>query len=455
MVDPVFLSRLQFAFTVLVHILFPVVSMGLAPFLAYFIWKDYRTGDEVYRRLTDFWIKVFAVTFAVGTVSGIVLEFEFGMVFAEFSRAMGGVIGGPLAFEGMMAFMLESTFLGIFLFGRERISRFQHFVVGIVVAFGSWLSAFWILVVNSWMQTPRGYETVTRAGNRVFTVTDPMAAYLNPRFPWMFVHMQSAAVLTIALLLSGVSAYHLRKGYDNRFWRTCLKTSVVVFIFAAPFQFIHGDSYARHVISTQPRKFAAMEAVWKTQDYAPEYLIAFPRHLHEILNPRARHLVGIRVPDLGSILASGGDPAATIRGLNSFETNPPPVALVFWSFRLMIAIAGWLVLLAVWSAYKLVKGNLFEARRLQFFLMLSSVLGFVAVETGWFVAEVGRQPWMVYGVMKTYEGVSTNLGGMEIAATFVGFIVLYLCLLAVYFYVLYRMFLGLQESQTDGKEVGE
>ncbi|MFC4551921.1 MULTISPECIES: cytochrome ubiquinol oxidase subunit I [Halorussus] len=448
MVDPVTASRLQFALTTIVHIVFPVMSMGLAPFLVYFTWKEVRTGAALYERLRRFWTKIFAVSFAVGTVTGLVLEFEFGTNFAAFSTAAGELFGGPLAAEGMMAFFLEATFLGIFVFGRERVSDRLYFLSSVLVGLGTWLSAVWILIANSWMQTPRGFEMATKNGHPVVLLTDPIAAYANPRFPWMFVHMQNAAVLTVSLFMVGVAAYHVYRrrhlgvvdggNFDGRFWRATLKVAVVGLVITAPFQVVHGDAYGRHVAETQPQKFAAMEAVWETDSYVPEYIVAFPTSVEDLTDPRAKELFGIGIPGGASWLASGGDASAEITGLNEFEGSPP-VAIVFWSFRAMVAMGFWFVLLAFWAAYRWYSGELYEDRLLQKALMASGLLGFLGVELGWIVTEVGRQPWVIQGVMKTTAGVSPGLTGTEATLTLAGFAVGYLALLSVYAYVVGRI----------------
>ena len=441
-------SRLQFAVTTIVHIVFPVMSMGLAPFLVYFTWKEVRTGRPIYEKLRRFWTRIFAVSFVVGTVTGIVLEFEFGTNFAAFSRFAGELFGGPLAVEGMMAFMLEATFLGVFVFGRDRVGDRLYVVSAVAVGLGTWLSAVWILVANSWMQTPRGFEIVSKNGRPVVALVDPLAAYANPRFPWMFVHMQSAAVLSVALFMAGVAAYHVYRGdylgvrdrgnLDTEFWRTTLKIAVVALLLMAPFQVLHGDAYARHVFETQPQKFAAMEAVWETDSYVPEYIVAVPTDLNDLFDPRAKEIFGVGIPGGASWLASGGDAQAEITGLNEFEGSPP-VAVVFWSFRLMVALGFWFVLLAFWAGYRWWAGELFEDHLLHKALMGSSLLGVLAVEVGWIVTEVGRQPWVIQGVMKTSEAVSPGLTGAEAWTTLVGFVVVYAGLLALYGYVVFRI----------------
>ncbi|ELZ28676.1 cytochrome bd ubiquinol oxidase subunit I [Halogeometricum pallidum JCM 14848] len=445
-VDPVIASRLQFAITTIVHIIFPVMSMGLAPFLIYFTWKEVRSEQPIYEQLRRFWTRIFAVSFVVGTVTGLVLEFEFGTNFAAFSTTAGELFGGPLALEGMMAFMLEATFLGIFVFGRERVSDRLYFLSSIAVGLGTWLSAVWILIANSWMQTPRGFEVVVENGHRVVKLTDPLAAYLNPRFPYMFVHMQNSAVESVALFMAGVAAYYVFRhhvwGYPIEhigFWEKTLKIALVALLITAPLQVLHGDAYARHVYETQPQKFAAMEAVWETESYVPEYIVAFPTDVNDLLDPRTKDLFGIGIPGGASWLASGGDPQATIRGLKSFDTQAPPVAIVFWAFRIMVALGFWFILLAFWGAYRWWRGELFEDDLLHKALMGSSLLGFVAVEVGWIVTEVGRQPWVIQGVMKTEAGVSPGLTGAEATFTLLGFVTGYALLLGLYTYVVSRL----------------
>jgi cytochrome d ubiquinol oxidase subunit I len=446
MIDPVLASRLQFAVTTIVHIVFPVMSMGLAPFLVYFTYKEIRTAKPIYEQLRRFWVRIFAVSFVVGTVTGLVLEFEFGTNFAAFSTTAGELFGGPLATEGMMAFMLEATFLGIFVFGRERVSDALYFLSSVAVALGTWLSAVWILIANSWMQTPRGYEIAVEGGQQVVKLTDPMAAYFNPRFQYMFLHMQNAAVESVALFMAGVAAYYVFRhhvwGYPvehPEFWQTTLKIALVALVVTAPLQVLHGDLYARHVYETQPQKFAAMEALWETDSYVPEYIVAFPTDFSQLLDPRTKELFGIGIPGGASWLASGGDPQATIRGLESFDTESPPVAIVFWSFRIMVGLGFWFILLAFWGAYRWWRGELYEDDLLHKALMGSSLLGIVAVEVGWIVTEVGRQPWVIQDVMQTSDGVSQNLTSAEATFTLAGFVTGYVLLLALYSYVVARL----------------
>jgi len=446
MIDPVIASRLQFAVTTIVHIIFPVMSMGLAPFLVYFTWKDIRTGEPIFEQLRRFWTKIFAISFVVGTVTGIVLEFEFGTNFAVFSTAAGDLFGGPLAFEGMMAFMLEATFLGIFVFGRERVGDALYMASAVLVGIGTWLSAVWILMANSWMQTPRGYELVTENGQEVVLLVEPLAAYFDPRIFSMYVHMQNAAVESVALFMAGVAAYYVYRHHvweypveNVAFWEKTLKIAIVALLITAPLQVLQGDLYARHVYETQPQKFAAMEAVWDTEAYVPEYIFAIPTDLSQLTDPRAKELFGIGIPGGASWLASGGDPTAEIRGLNSFESSAPPVAIVFWSFRAMVGMGFWFILLAFWGGYRWFTGELFEDGLLHTALMASSLLGILAVELGWVVTEVGRQPWVIQGILKTSAGVSPGLTGTEALITLVGFVGVYATILGLYTYVVARI----------------
>jgi cytochrome d ubiquinol oxidase subunit I len=296
----------------------------------------------------------------------------------------------------MMAFMLEATFLDTFAFGRERVGNVLYMVSAVAVGVGTWLSAVWILIANSWMQTPRGYELISKNGQEVVTLVDPIAAYANPRFFWMFVHVQNAAVGSVALVTTGLGAYFVFRhhvwGYSARrvgFWETTLEFGLIALVITAPLQVIHGDLYARHVFETQPQKFAAMEAIWETDSYVPEYIIAFPTSIEDILDPRAKDIFGVGIPGGTSWLASGGDPQATIQGLEEFE-GPPPVAIVFWAFRIMVALGFWFILLAFWGAYRWWRGELLEDDLLHKALMASTPL--IAVELGWIVIEVGRQP---------------------------------------------------------------
>lgn len=446
MIDPVLASRLQFAIAITIHILFAALSIGLGPYLVYFTVQEVRTGQERYRKLREFWTKIFAVGFVMGTVTGIPMGFMFGTNFSQFSTVAGELIGGPLSFEAKMAFFLEAIFLGILLFGRDRVSGWMYAVSSFFVALGAWLSAFWILVVNSWMQTPRGYETVTSNGTEIVQMTDPLAAFFNPRFPWMFVHMQNAAIISVTLLIAGVAAYFLWQNRDSEVWKTALRVAIVVLILTSIFQVVHGDAYGQHVADTQPQKFAAMEAHYDTERGADLHLIAVPTTLEGFTDPQADNLYKISIPHLASFLASGGDPGAEVTGLNDIEYESPPVALVFWSFRMMVGLGFWFVGLSIWGAYNRLRGRLTESPRYLLAMMLSAPLGFVALVTGWYVTEIGRQPWVIQGVLRTSDGVSPALSGPQAVVSLIGIAGGYLVLLGLFLYIGRRIILEERED---------
>ncbi|MCU4718865.1 cytochrome ubiquinol oxidase subunit I [Halapricum hydrolyticum] len=451
--SPEIASRAQFGWTISVHILFAALSIGLAPFIIYFTWKEVRTDDERFTRLRSFWVKVFAAGFVMGTVTGIPMSFQFGTNFPQFSSVAGEMIGGPLAFEAKMAFFLEAVFLGVLLFGRERVSDRTFILSSVLVGFGAWLSGFWILVVNSWMQTPQGYEMITRNGMEVAKLTDPIAAFFNPRMTWMYVHMINAAVISVALLVAGVSAYIVWKKRDSEAWGTALKIAVLILLVSAPLQAIHGDAYGRHVEDTQPQKFAAMEAHYETGT-ADLHLLAFPTDPSALTDPRAENLFTISLPRVGSFLASGGDFNAEVLGLNEYEENPP-VAMVFWSFRFMVGLGFLFIALALWGGYLLYRGRLSDSDRYLKAMIMASPFGYAALLTGWYVTEIGRQPWVIQDQLTTSEAVSTTLTATEATLTLVGFLVIYGALVLVALYILRWLIqdelreLGVQETSGD------
>ena len=454
MLSPELASRIQFGWAITIHIVFAALSVGLAPFLVYFVFQEIRTGRERYARLRIFWTKVFALGFIMGTVTGIPMSFMFGTNFAAFSTAAGEMIGGPLSFEAKMAFFLEAVFLGVLLFGRERVSDRLYALSAVLVAVGAWLSAFWIIVVNSWMQTPRGYEIVVEEGLPIAQLTDPVAAFLNPRLPWMYLHMQGSAVLAVTLLIAGIAAYFVWRNRESEIWSTALRVAIVVLLVTAMFQAVQGDLYGRHVADTQPMKFAAMEAHYETGP-ADLHIIAIPTDFDAITDPRADNLFTISIPYLASFLASGGDPFAEVTGINDFDYEPPPVAWIFWAFRIMVGLGFWFLLLGLWGVYRLWRGGLLEDDRYLKALMLSTPLGFVALITGWYVAEIGRQPWIIQDELTTAEGVSPTLGSTEATLTLVAFVIGYLLLFGVFLYVFKRILEREAERHRTGSERDE
>lgn len=396
--DTVLLSRIQFAVTTLFHILFPTLTIGLSVFLVVveFLWI--RTKQELYYRMYRFWVKFFALNFAVGVVTGIVLEFEFGTNFSRFSQAASNVIAPLMAFEVMTAFFLEASFLAIMLFGWNRVSRHMHFLATALVAVGTILSAFWILAANSWMQTPAGYRLI----EGTFMVTDFHAAIFNPSAIVTMLHMSTAALETSAFVVAGVSAYFLLTGGQSAIFRRSLTIALIMAALFAPIQILIGDLSGRIVARHQPAKLAAMEAHWETNrdGGAPLVIAALPDAEAE------RNRFEISVPNGLSLLATHSL-QDRVSGLKEFpREDRPNVPLLFLTFRIMVGIGTLLLLVMVWGFFLWRKGRILEYRPFLWTLLIIHPLGFLAVEAGWITTESGRQPWLVYGLMRTVEGIS-------------------------------------------------
>ena len=396
--DTLFLSRIQFAVTTLFHILFPTLTMGLSVYLVAVELLWLRTKEEHYYRMYRFWVKFFALNFGVGVVTGIVLEFEFGTNFAGFSQKVSNIISPFLAFEVMTAFFLESSFLGIMMFGWNRVSRHMHFLATCLVAVGTILSAFWILAANSWMQTPAGY----RLADGTFMLTDFNAALLNPSSLTRMAHMTMAALETSVFVVAGVSSYYLLKGRYSALFRRSLGLALAMAALFAPLQIFLGDLSGRSVFHHQPAKLAAIEAHWETNTSrgAPFAVVAFPDSEAE------RNVFEISIPNGLSLLATHAL-RGPVAGLKEFpRENRPNVPVLFWTFRVMAAIGLIFLMVMVWAFFLWRKGKLYEYRPFLLTLLSIHPLGFLAVETGWTTTEMGRQPWLVYNLMRTAEGIS-------------------------------------------------
>lgn len=396
--DTIILSRIQFAVTTMFHILFPALTIGLALYLVVveFLWLW--TNQETYYRMYRFWVKIFAINFGVGVVSGIVLEFEFGTNFSRFSQTVANVFSPLLAFEVMTAFFLEAGFLGIMLFGWERVHRGVHFLATCLVALGAIISAFWIMAANSWMQTPTGFKFA----NGKFMVTDFLTAIFNPSLPIRMSHMIMAAFETSVFVVAGMSAYFLLKGRHVPLFQRSLGLSLVMAALFVPLQIFLGDSSGRQVFHHQPAKLAAIEAHWitNTQGGAPFAVIAFPDMQEE------RNLFEMTIPDGLSLLVTHSLHGQVL-GLKAFpREDRPNIPILFWSFRLMVAIGFILLFVMSWAAILWRQGRLYVSRPFLRTLMIIHPLGFIATELGWITAEVGRQPWLVYNLMRTAEGIS-------------------------------------------------
>ena len=428
--DTVLLSRIQFGVTTLFHILFPTLTIGLAIYLVVveFLWL--RTREELYYRMYRFWSRFFAVNFSVGVVTGIVLEFEFGTNFSRFSQMAGNVISPLLAFEVMTAFFLESGFLGIMLFGWNRVSRHMHFLATCLVATGTIISSFWILAANSWMQTPASYAVL----DGKFVMTNFWGVVLNPSTWTRMFHMTTAALETSVFVIAGVSAYYLLKRKYTPIFRRSLGISLIMAALWAPLQMALGDISGRTVFAHQPVKLAALEAHWDTNIHegAGFTLFAFPDPDEE------KNTFEISIPNGLSLLATHSL-NGRITGLKEIpRENRPNVRILFWAFRIMIGIGTLYLLVMVWALLIWKKGTLYESRPFLRTLLIIHPLGFVAVEAGWLSTEVGRQPWLVYNLMRTSEGISPVPAGSIIWSLSL-FLIIFAAVGSIYSYYVLKM----------------
>ncbi len=426
--DPLILSRVQFGFVIAFHIIFPSFTIGLASWLAVLEAQWLRTGDARYRELYRFWTKIFAVAFGMGVVSGIVMSFQFGTNWSRFSIATGNVLGPLLNYEVLTAFFLEAGFLGIMLFGWNRVGPRVHFMATCMVAAGTLVSTFWILSANSWMHTPQGYEL--RDG--VFFPVDWFAIVFNPSFPYRLVHMVTAAYLTTAFVAVGVGAWYLVRERFVRQARTMVSMGLGLIAVAAPLQILFGDLHGLNVLEYQPAKLAAMEGHWETRRGAPLILFAWPDEAAEA------NRMEIGIPRLASLILTH-DLDGEIKGLKAWPRDQrPPVAIVFWSFRVMVAIGFLMLLIGLIGLYLRWRGRLYDSRWFLELCRLTSPLGFVAILAGWVTAEVGRQPYVVYGVMRTADALSP-VDAASVATSLTLFATAYLTLFVAGAYYIQRI----------------
>ena len=424
--DVVFLSRLQFAAAVMFHFLFVPLTLGLSILVAIMETKYARTGDETYLRMTKFWGKLFLINFALGVVTGITLEFQFGTNWSRYSAYVGDIFGSLLAIEATAAFFLESTLIGVWIFGWKKISAKAHAAVMWLIAGAGNLSAIWILTANGWMQQPVGY--VIRNGRA--ELADFGAVLFNKFSILQFFHVVPAAFILSAFFVMGISAYHLLKKQHIDFALRSFKIGLVFGLFSSVFVVLEGDLHARHVTETQPAKLAAMESLWETTTRAPIHLIALPDEENE--------KNAIQIGSIPGVLSFLGhhDFDAEIKGLKAFPKDErPPVLLTFVSFRGMVALGMYFVLMmliGVWRRNQLLESPLYLKA-----MLYSIPLPYLAIQLGWIVAEVGRQPWIVYGVMKTSDAVSP-IATSQVGTTLVGFILIYGLLGAVGYYLMFK-----------------
>ena len=417
--DPVLWSRMQFGFTASFHILFPSVTIGLSVWLFILEAMSQSTGKAVYRRLFGLWLKVFTLLFALGVVSGLVMAFQFGTNWSELSARGGAVMGPLLGYEALSAFALEAAFLGIVLYGRSRVSPHMYLLACGMVMLGTIVSSFWIMCNNSWMQVPTGYAIV----NGRIIPGDWKAIVLGPVFLMRWVHMLLATFLTTSMGLTGVGAWYLLRTKHLEEGRTMLKFGLMVSVVLAVLQLLSGDLSGKHMQTHQPLKLAAMEARWNPEQPGVQVWMAWP----DVKN--RRNLFAITTPYVGSWLATG-DWNAPMQGLSDFPQNDwPPILIPFFSFRLMVGLG--LAMMGL-SALGLVLAKLKRLESARWYLwlaVLASPAGFAAVILGWFVSEVGRQPWAVYGLIRTAEAVTPSVTGGTVLATLIGYAIVYTLLL--------------------------
>ncbi len=424
------LARIQFAFTVSFHIIFPSITIGLASFLAVLEWRWLRTRNPIFQDLYKFWIKIFAVAFGMGVVSGIVMSYQFGTNWSEFSRFAGGVTGPLLTYEVLTAFFLEAGFLGIMLFGWGRVGPKAHFFATLMVALGTCISMFWILSSNSWMQTPAGYAIE----NGIIVPQDWLAIIFNPSFPYRLFHMGMAAFLVSALLVCATAAWHLLKGRRDAMVKTSFSMALWMLLVLAPLQIFIGDMHGLNTLKHQPAKIAAMEGHWETNhnEGMPLYLFGIP----DMAAEETKYAVGI--PNLGSLILTHSMDG-TVKGLKDFAPEDRPNSLiVFWSFRIMVGLGILMLLLALGGLLLRKGGRLYENRGLQYFALVMGPAGFIALLAGWFTTEVGRQPWVVYGVMRTADGLSP-VPASQVGLTLIIFIVVYTVVFGIGIYYMLRL----------------
>lgn len=418
------LSRIQFAFTVSFHIIFPSITIGLATLIAFWEGMWLRTGNPVYLQLAKFWIKPFAITFGMGVVSGIVLSYEFGTNFSKFSEITGAVLGPLMAYEVLTAFFLEAGFLGVMLFGWQRVSAKLHFFATCTVAVGTWISAFWIIAANSWMQTPTGYRIV----DGKFEVVSWFEVIFNPSMPYRLSHMLLATLLTATFVVMATSAWYLLKQQHQVFARKGLSLTLWLALILAPIQAVVGDLHGLNVKEHQPIKLAAMEGIWPAKESnVPLLLFAWPDTKAE------KNHFEVAVPGLASLILTHQWDGALI-GLKSVPASDRPnVPLVFFSFRIMVGLGVLMIGVAVIGLLLRWRGTLYQSR---WFLRLCSLLapsGVIAVLAGWYVVEVGRQPWLVQGLVRTMDVVSP-LPAERVMLSLSLFVITYSLLFGVYLY---------------------
>ena len=438
--DPLLLSRLQFAFVVSFHAIFPVFTIGLASYIAVLHGLFYKTENPAWDRLALFWTKVFAVVFGMGVVSGIVMSFQFGTNWSNFSLATSNFLGPVLSYEVVTAFFLEAAFLGVLLFGRNKVPEGVHLFAAIMVAVGTFISSFWILSANSWMQTPAGFELIDGR----FHIVSWMEAIFNPSFWYRFTHMAMASFLTGGFVVAGVSAWFLLRNRDVEANKKALSMCLWLLLILAPAQAVVGDFHGLNTLEHQPTKVAAMEGNWETSTNVPLLLFAIPD------KDSQSNLFEIGIPNMASlILTHHAD--GEVPGISAVpEEEQPPVAIVFWAFRIMVALGFLMIGVALAGLFLRRRGRVFESPLYHKVLVGMIASPFVAVLAGWIVTEAGRAPWLVYGVMTHAQGLTPSLTGGMALFTLIGYIAVYSVVFMVGVYYLTRVVRnGMLEEPTE------
>jgi cytochrome d ubiquinol oxidase subunit I len=427
--DPVFLSRLQFAWVIAWHILMPAFTVGLASFIAVLEGMRLFTGREIYLRVSMFWIKIFSVSFGMGVVSGVIMPFQFGTNWSRFSDATADIIGPLLAYEGLTAFFLEAAFLGVLLFGRKLVPPWAHFIAALMVALGTLFSSFWILAANSWMQTPAGYELIDGR----FVPRDWIEIIFNPSFPYRLGHTVVGFYVTTGFAVLGVAAWLLRGGRFYSEARIMLSMTLWLLSVLVPLQILLGDEHGLNTREHQPAKLAAIEARWETAQQVPLTLFAIPDESTET------NRFAIDVPYLGSLILTHSLDGE-VKGLKDFPVQDrPPVAIPFFAFRIMVGIGVLMLAMVVASWWLRWRDKLYDSPWYLRACLFMGPLGFIAVLAGWTTTEVGRQPWTVYGLMRTADSVPPSLTGSDVLISLLGYMAVYLIIFPAGILVMARM----------------
>ncbi|MBZ9708577.1 cytochrome ubiquinol oxidase subunit I [Mesorhizobium sp. ESP7-2] len=423
------MSRLQFAWVIGWHILLPAITVGLASFIAMLEGLNFFTGKDIYLRISTFWIKIFSIAFGMGVVTGVVMPFQFGTNWSRFSDATANVLSPLFAYEGLTAFFLEAAFLGVLLFGRQLVPRWAHFVAALMVALGTLLSSFWILSANSWMQTPAGYEIIDGR----FFPTDWLKVVFNPSFPYRLAHTVVAFFVTTGFVVMGVGAYLMRRGRSVEEGRTMLSMTLWLLTVLVPLQIFIGDQHGLNTRDYQPAKLAAIEARWETARQVPLTLFAIPDDKGE------RNFFAIDLPWLGSLILTH-QLDGEVKGLKDFPADQrPPVAVPFFSFRIMVGCGVLMFGLVLFGGWLRWRGRLDTSPTFLKITQIAAPIGFVAVIAGWLTTEVGRQPWTVYGLLRTAESVSPSLTRSDVLISLFGYIAVYLIIYPAGLFLMLRI----------------